>query len=281
MQKISVKHEEIEVLLDGLENCSVSSYLRNTGHFYELGLLEALSSYINPGDFVVDIGAHIGNHSIFLAKVLGARVIAIEANPEAYSVLKSNVESNGLSNEINALNVAVTDKNDTFVQLTPLPSGDAGTLSVLRAPKQSSSIRCKTVSLDVAYSDYFKSRSPVLIKLDVEGAEAQILSAATQILKFHAPVLATEVQNTAEFDQLIDILLPLNYSPVSIHNATPTVVWESARRIDSDNPIIEVFRYAIEHATAYNQASVELRKLREPHQNPLDASDDIEQVESN
>ena len=66
---------------------------------------------IQPGDTVVDIGPHHGYYAHQVAKRVGSdgRVIAIEAHPDNYDVLKQNIITNNLSN-VTTINKAVTDQ---------------------------------------------------------------------------------------------------------------------------------------------------------------------------
>src|SRR5688572_21670039 len=66
-------------------------FVSKTGQFYEADLLETLDEWIDVRHhYVIDVGANIGNHTLFFAAVMGARVIAIEPNPEALRYLKQN-----------------------------------------------------------------------------------------------------------------------------------------------------------------------------------------------
>lgn len=65
------------------------------------------------GDTVIDIGAGLGEEAIVLADMVGpnGRVICVEANPEAFAVLKSVVSLNGLESVVSAFNVAISSDN--------------------------------------------------------------------------------------------------------------------------------------------------------------------------
>ena len=54
----------------------------------------------SDGDTVIDIGAHLGLYSIMGSKLVGknGRVIAIEAHPQNFEILKRNISLNGLAN---------------------------------------------------------------------------------------------------------------------------------------------------------------------------------------
>jgi FkbM family methyltransferase len=59
---------------------------------------DVIIEYFRPkeGDMVVDIGAHIGRYTIIASKRVGAngKVIAIEANPSNFEMLKRNIQLN-------------------------------------------------------------------------------------------------------------------------------------------------------------------------------------------
>jgi FkbM family methyltransferase len=49
---------------------------------------------------VIDVGANIGNHSIYFAAPCGCRVIAFAPNPVAYQLLQLNIKYDGLLSRI-------------------------------------------------------------------------------------------------------------------------------------------------------------------------------------
>jgi tRNA G37 N-methylase Trm5 len=59
------------------------------------------------GDTVIDIGAHIGRYTITSSKLVGntGKVVAIEAGPDTFQILKRNVTLNNLTNVL-PLNIA-------------------------------------------------------------------------------------------------------------------------------------------------------------------------------
>lgn len=261
MENFSVKYNGHNVTLSGLENCSITQLMRDSGAFYEVELLEALMPYVSPGQCVVDIGAHIGNHTLFFTKVMGAHVLAMEANPKAFTLLKDNLKKNKLEGMASALNVAVSH-NAEPVTLTPLSSNDPGTYSALRDKHTDNSFTCKAVTLDGTYDAYFQKRPPKLIKFDVEGAEAGILKAARKILVTYEPILATEVLTEAEFNAVAKVITPLGYHPVSLHNATPTIIWEFQNNDGPSEKVLSVFRYAVRKSAELNLLSVSNGKYK-------------------
>ena len=85
--------------------------MRTLGTFYELGMLEDMRSRLAPGDLVVDVGAHIGTHSVYLAALCACPVIAFEPHPNAFAALCENLHRNGVTASVEARCCAVGADN--------------------------------------------------------------------------------------------------------------------------------------------------------------------------
>lgn len=102
------------------------SYRANTsdenviGHSFENDIYLPVLNHIdfNNGDVVLDIGAHIGTFSIMLNHVAkkDIKVFCFEASKETHHVLKTNVDSNNISN-IEPLNMALTGLDQDTLKL--------------------------------------------------------------------------------------------------------------------------------------------------------------------
>jgi FkbM family methyltransferase len=88
---------------------------RHTDHLISLAEVLLLDTYradlLKEGDTAVDLGAGIGDFSIFASKKVGpnGKVIALEPNTDDYEILKMNIEKNGCTNVI-ALNMGVAEE---------------------------------------------------------------------------------------------------------------------------------------------------------------------------
>ena len=73
---------------------------------------DEIIDYFNPqaGDFVIDVGAHMGRYTIVSSKKVGnrGRVLSIEPHPYNFKLLKENVNANKISN-VRLLNLAVSN----------------------------------------------------------------------------------------------------------------------------------------------------------------------------
>src|SRR5215218_11197602 len=139
------------------------------------------------GDIVIDIGAHIGLYTIISSKRVGAngKVVAIEADPSNFEMLNSNIKLNQLTNVI-PLNYAVHSK-ETKVKLY-LPSGESGFTKYNTIMPNWINAQEKFVEVNANTLDYLLQLNEIRqeevnwIKIDVEGAEFEVLKGATNVL---------------------------------------------------------------------------------------------------
>lgn len=144
---------------------------------------------LRPGDLLVDVGANVGLHTV-LAGACGAEVVALEPLPAARAMLERNVTRNGFTGRITVLaaGAAATRGELTF---TDGPSclnhvvgdGEAPAVPVRKVP---------VVPLDDVVP---AGRPVVMLKIDVEGFEAEVLRGATRLLAdpaLHAVVVETQ-----------------------------------------------------------------------------------------
>ena len=154
------------------------------------------------GDVVVDIGAHIGRYTIISSKRVGAKgkVVAIEANPDNYEMLNSNIQLNQLTNII-PLNYAVYSK-ETKIKLYR-PGEESGntiyntTMVLDRAKVNEKFVEVNADTLDnLLQENGIEQQQINWIKIDVEGAEFEVLKGATTILSKSKDIaLLIEVHN--------------------------------------------------------------------------------------
>jgi FkbM family methyltransferase len=156
---------------------------------WEPEVTEALKRTVLPGWTVVDIGAHIGYHTLLLAKLAGSqgKVFAFEPTPETFQVLQENVSLNAYTNVV-LVRKAVTDRPRS-VTMMPLES-DKELLP------RSAAITDGVGEIEAISLDQFFAESPqkvALVKVDAEGEEAAVLDGMERVLKRDRPVLLIEL----------------------------------------------------------------------------------------
>jgi FkbM family methyltransferase len=71
-----------------------------------------------PNPTIVDIGGYIGDFSIYAVKYLNAgRVIVYEPTVENFEILRQNIENNGYTDRITAVNKAVSDSHEVILNV--------------------------------------------------------------------------------------------------------------------------------------------------------------------
>jgi FkbM family methyltransferase len=138
------------------------------------------------GDIVVDVGAHMGRYTIIASKQVGpnGKVIAIEAHPGNFEMLNRNIKLNGLTN-VMSMNYAVYSKQ-TKIKLY-LPGGESGyalfNTIILNRAKTEKFVEVDANTLDsILQQNGIRQEDVNWIKIDVEGAEFEVLKGAHSIL---------------------------------------------------------------------------------------------------
>lgn len=195
--------------------------IERTGKPYEHRLLSLLTAQLRPGDIVLDVGANIGNHTVAFARV-GARVEAVEANPDAADILERNITSNNLADRVTVHRVGLSDREGRGVARVRIP-GNLGSASV--EVDDNGPVRLVTLS------DLAVPRPLRLVKIDVEGAEIAVLRGCLPVLRQDRPILVVELLYASQRKEAQALLSPLGYRmiPVSL-SGEPTFAFVAAGR---------------------------------------------------
>lgn len=159
------------------------------------------------GDVVVDAGAFVGMFAVKAAKAVGDKgtVIAIEPEKENVKFLERNVEENKLEN------VIVVDKalwSEKGKRMLYLDYRSAASLVYLRD-------RCSDIEVDTLDNIIGKLNTDVdYIKMDVEGAELEVLRGAYNTLKKNLSIIIGayhEINGEKTYKTVIPLLESMNF----------------------------------------------------------------------
>jgi FkbM family methyltransferase len=123
---------------------------------------------------VVDIGAHVGAFSIAVCeRSPGARVTSYEPSPSSFEYLRRNIERNGLSQGITAVERAVTGNGDSLVLYE---ASDASCVSTT-VPGLAAPGARRTEVASIGFDDLMRHQEGEvdLLKIDCEGQEYQMV----------------------------------------------------------------------------------------------------------
>jgi FkbM family methyltransferase len=154
------------------------------GCFSEEETLVVIERYLKPSGVFLDVGANVGNHAVFAA-MFGSqgRVIVIEPNPEAITLLKLNLLLNRLALDVQHLGVGLSDHAQAAE--AAVPRNNLGGAKMI--PTEGGSLRLVTGDSLLAggHVDF--------IKIDVEGHEMAALAGLAQTIEACRPIMFVEV----------------------------------------------------------------------------------------
>ncbi len=153
---------------------------------------EWMRNYLKPreNDVFLDVGAHIGKYALQYSGAVGdsGLVIAIEADPVNFKLLKENIELNRLHN-IAALNIAAWSGNGKLRLFFGRSSG----LGSVKKDMNFGYIEVSARALDTVLEEINVKKRVAWIKIDAEGAEFEIVKGLKKTLEEHNPTLIVEV----------------------------------------------------------------------------------------
>ncbi len=154
--------------------------------FYEREDLEMLSAYLTDSGVILDVGANVGNHTVYLARRFpNATVVPFEMFPRVLQNLRCNVALNDLRNvDLSHLGVAA-GADEGFCKVVSNQEANLGLVrAVLSAEGDTSVVPLDSVcgGMDVSF-----------VKIDVEGNEMNVLRGLSATIERCRPVMFVEV----------------------------------------------------------------------------------------
>lgn len=175
--------------------------------YYDDYRVKRISPDTHAGLYIIDVGAALGDYSIFCARQYPhAEIIAFEPNPYEYKLLEHNISTNKAKNIISVPKAVSTEKN---VQLYISSSHVKTTLF----GKQSETD--EKVSVPAVRLDAYITRKVDMLKIDCEGAEIEILETISDEQFKHINAICIEYHNyllPEEDTKLITMLTKKGYT---------------------------------------------------------------------
>lgn len=177
----------------------------------EKPLISDILSQLSATDTFYDIGANVGTHSCFAGQIAN-HVVAFEPHPETARRLAENLDRNGIS--ATTYQLALSDHSGTTELVQPentAPELGTGEFSIVETDGTTQSW-----TVDVITGDELLSRddlpTPDVVKIDVEGAELQVIDGMTDVLS-SARVIYCEVHpGRAEVQRVTDRVQSLGFT---------------------------------------------------------------------
>ncbi|PYU03548.1 MAG: hypothetical protein DMG33_16500, partial [Acidobacteria bacterium] len=179
---------------------------------YEASIQRALSSHLRPGSVFYDVGAHIGILSLLAARLVGpaGSVFSFEADPANAERIEEHVRRNEFR-QIHIVPRAVwrTAGRLRFERASAQSSRNQGVITTEPAASTANTIEVKAIALD----DFSRGHlPPTLIKIDVEGAEADVLGGSEEVFASARPVLICEIHHERAAEEVTQWLRERGYT---------------------------------------------------------------------
>ena len=196
----------------------MAAVIRTNRTFYELDVLMKCREIYLPGTAIIDVGANIGNHAIFFGAVLDAPVYAFEPFEANHRLLEMNIAANGMDRQVLTACCAIGQRDGS----ASLQAGPANNLGITRVSFGAGSVPVRSL-------DSLAITGPIgLLKIDVEGAETEVLLGARATISEWLPDILVEAGDTAAFKAVAEILLGFDYVPDGRFAATATYLFRSS-----------------------------------------------------
>jgi FkbM family methyltransferase len=196
----------VVALIDG--DTHIGPWVIQSGRLdHDQNTLPHLTKYIPAGGTVIDVGAYIGDHTVFYARCVGdtGKVYAFEPNPRAYECLAHNCRDM----RVVGINAAASDTAERIDMAQDINAGASHAIP-------GEAIACITIdSLNLAACHF--------IKMDCEGMEPKAIKGAAKTISTHRPAMLIEVNHTAlqrqgyTSDSIFDLLDAMGYAYTNLH----------------------------------------------------------------
>ena len=192
LKEINTLGTTFSIIINPFRNSGVDEVIYETG-VWEPEIGRQIKKYLSNGGVFIDIGANIGYHSLFVAKLLGEkiRVHSFEPQHEIYEQFLESIQKNELMN-ITVYNKALSDhQGDETLYIREENSGGSTLIPVSQMEdfQIESCLNVSLVTLD-SFKEIFDEVT--LIKIDVEGYEYEVFKGGEKLLDTYHPVIIME-----------------------------------------------------------------------------------------
>jgi FkbM family methyltransferase len=218
------------------------------GH-YEQDEIRFVRRVLTAGDSAIDVGAHIGFFTMQMAAASGheGRVYAFEPLDANADLLERSISENGFDDRVLFQRAAAGAVSGTATLTFPVETLNSGGAYLLRRGSAPLTGNLKKEVAVVAL-DTLELRRPIrFIKMDVEGAEPQVVRGASRLLTEDRPLVLSELHPTqlerasgVTADEFLSQMTALGYRahPINTH-AKPAAHADAASYGDMLGPPLD------------------------------------------
>ena len=172
------------------------------GNYFDSGNLKIVCEYLNEDSVVIDIGANIGNHTLYFANERHVKkVYAFEPIKIVFDILKKNIKLNHLEKVVDARCIGLSNVNSkASIKMYDLKNFGGTHIK-----------ECPEGKIELVTLDSLNIKEQIdLIKIDVEQMDYEVVCGAENTILRDKPVIYIESFET-EFPKTNDFLCSLGY----------------------------------------------------------------------
>lgn len=221
---------EVGYLFCSAEDYAVLACLIDTGDL-ERGTRQLIQRFLQPNDVFIDVGANLGLHTLAAGRAMNGygKIIAFEPFEATKQLLEKSIWLNGFSALTQIYQVAVSSYAGDQALFLGLTSGHHSLFELDEASALAQqSVSVQTVRLD----DVIPANQQVsLLKIDVEGAELDVLNGAQALMK-NNPDIALIVEFGPSHLRRVGHSVEQWFSTFSCFGLTYRVINENTGRLE-------------------------------------------------
>ena len=177
--------------------------------FWESNSREIFSILSLSSNTVFDIGSYTGIYALIAAKSnKKLKVSAFEPNPNLFSALEKNLKLNRIRNVKSEQMALDNQPGEAYLYLNHDIHTSIG--SLIQSSTAGKKVLVRKTTLDI-YCENHSVNSIDLIKIDVEGYEANVLQGGSSIIKKSSPIILMESLTQVTLEKQFELLSELGY----------------------------------------------------------------------
>lgn len=135
----------------------------------------------------VDVGANVGAPTVFFARDMGRRVVAVEPVRENADLLRRNVDVNGFGDQVRIVEAAVASEEGTIEVMRAVHDGDSEIAATGVAGVERQSVRARRLD-DIVAGEGVDPGAVAFVWSDTQGFETHVLRSGTSLWRAGVPL---------------------------------------------------------------------------------------------
>ncbi|GAB4544486.1 MAG: FkbM family methyltransferase [Pleurocapsa sp.] len=198
---------------------------------YEMPIQNIFTQHLNPGDVFYDIGANVGFFTVIAAKLVGntGKVYSFEPGEGNAKSVRHNAALNNFT-QVKVIEKAVSHTPGEGQLLLAKYSGGHALATADAPPDLAGKVTVDIVSIDDLIAKQ-EIAPPNFVKVDVEGAELDVLRGMKETIKTYKPTIIYEVDDgdrsayERKYQELASFLQSFGYKVTSTEDSYETIDW--------------------------------------------------------